>query len=337
FNRHALISLRLLDRAADRVADEAFFLERLTRALALRESLFDEPFYRLVHAEADGLPGLIIDRFGQVMTLQANCAGMERATPAMLAALDRLLAPETIVLKNDSTARKLEGLETHVEVVRGELRGPIELRENGAIFFADPRDGQKTGWFYDQRENRAWAAGLAADRRVLDCYSYTGGFGIQAARAGAIKVTFLDRSESALALAEKAADANGVGDRCRFNRGDAFNRLELLGKRGEAFDLVICDPPAFVKAKKDLPRGAKAYRKLARLSAACVDKGGFLVICSCSHHMEAGHFLYQVQRGLSDAGRRARVLKQSGAAADHPLHPSLPESGYLKALFIALD
>ena len=150
-------------------------------------------------------------------------------------------------------------------------------------------------------------------------------------------MTLLDRSEGALALAERSAAANNVADICRFNRGDAFNRLELLGRRGETFDLVICDPPAFVKVKKDLPRGSKAYRKLARLAAATVKPGGILVICSCSHHMEAGNFLYQVQKGLSDAGRPARVLRQGGAGPDHPLHPALPESGYLKALFLALD
>ena len=337
FNRHALIAARLLNVNPKEAIDLDFVIRRLERARELREMIFSEPHYRLVHAEADGLPGLIVDRFGEVFVLQANTAGTDRLTPLLLEALESVFSPRTIVLRNDSAARELEGLVRATSIAKGELEGALEVIENGARFFADPREGQKTGWFFDQRENRAWAAKLAAGRRVLDCYSYTGGFGIQAARAGAAKVTFLDRSEPALSLAKRAAEANGVTERCRFNRADAFHRLEELGRRGERFDLVICDPPAFAKAKKDLQRGAKAYRKLARLGAAAVETGGFLVICSCSHHMTAEHFQKQVAAGLNDAGRQARVLRLSGAGADHPLHPALPESGYLKALFLALD
>ncbi len=337
FNRHALIAVRLLDRQPAQAIDVDFLAMRLRRARELRDLVIPEPFYRLVHAEADGLPGLIVDRYDDVFVVQVNAAGMERLTALLLEALEMVFAPRVVVLRNDSAAREQEGLTSEVRLAKGTLDGPIRLIENEATFLADPRAGQKTGWFYDQRDNRAWAARLAEGRRVLDCYSYTGGFGLLAACAGAAKVTLVDRSEQALDLARQAAEANGVAERCRFNRADAFNRLELLGGREELFDLVICDPPAFVKSKKDLQRGARAYRKLARLAAKTVAPGGILTLCSCSHHVDAAHFLHQVARGLADAGRSGRVLRQGGAGPDHPLHPVLPESGYLKALFILLD
>jgi len=337
FNRHALIAARLLDDQPGRAVDADFFAARLRRARDLRELVIPGPFYRLIHAEADGLPGLVVDRFDEAFVVQANTAGMERLTPLLLEALEAVFSPQVIVLRNDSAARELEGLDSEVRLAKGTLDGPVRLIENGATFLADLRAGQKTGWFYDQRDNRAWTAGLAAGRRVLDCFSYSGGFALQAALAGAAKVTLLDRSEQALELARQAAEANGVAERCRFNRADGFNRLEQLGGREERFDLVICDPPAFVKSRKDLQRGARAYRKLARLAANTLAPGGILVICSCSHHVDAAHFLQQVARGLTDAGRPGRVIHQGGAGPDHPLHPALPESGYLKALFILLD
>jgi 23S rRNA (cytosine1962-C5)-methyltransferase len=337
FNRHALIAARLLDERPGRAVDVDFFVARLRRARDLRELVIPAPFYRLVHAEADGLPGLVVDRFDEAFVIQANTAGMERLTPLLLEALEAVFSPRIIVLRNDSAAREPEGLKSEVRLAKGTLDGPVRLIENGATFLADLRAGQKTGWFYDQRDNRAWTAGLAADRRVLDCFSYSGGFALQAALAGATKVTLLDRSEQALELARQAAEANGVAEHCRFNRADGFNRLEQLGGREECFDLVICDPPAFVKSRKDLQRGARAYRKLARLAANTLAPGGILVICSCSHHVDAAHFLQQVARGLTDAGRQGRVIHQGGAGPDHPLHPALPESGYLKAFFILLD
>lgn len=336
-NRHSLIAARLLSSMPGETIDRDFLICRLERARELREALFPQPHYRLVHAEADRLPGLIVDRYGDTFVMQANSAGMERLTPLLQEALEVVFSPRAVVLRNDSSARLAEGLSCMTSVTRGTLPGAVEVFENGATYLADLCEGQKTGWYFDQRENRAWASKLAAGRRVLDCYSFTGGFGIQAALAGADKVTFLDRSEPALALAQRAAEANGVAGRCRFNRADAFHRLEDLVKRKERFDLVICDPPAFAKVKKDLQRAARAYRKLARLAAGATQKEGFLVLCSCSHHMTPEHFLSLVSQGLRDAGREARLLRQGGAGPDHPLHPALSESGYLKALFLALD
>ena len=337
FNAHTLVSARLLDRDAKRRIDRDFFAARLESALALRRRLYAEPLYRLVHAEADGLPGIAADRFGDVLVAQINTAGMARLEEEWVAACDAVLAPRAIVLRNDSPARALEGLEPELRIAKGEIDGPIELLENGARFLADPREGQKTGWFFDQRDNRRFVAGLSAGARVLDLYCYAGGFAVAAAQAGADAVLALDRSEPALALAAAAAALNGVGQRCRFQRADAFGELSRLVAAGERFGVVIADPPAFVKSKKDLGPGLRGYRKLARLAAALVEPGGVLFIASCSHNVEPADFAEAVRRGLEDAERSGRILRSAGAAPDHPVHPWLPESAYLKAQALVLD
>jgi 23S rRNA (cytosine1962-C5)-methyltransferase len=337
FNPHTLISARILTREDGASVDAGFLAQRLSAALGLREQLYPGGCYRLIHAEADGLPGTVIDRYGGVVAIQANTAGMDRLTPQLLEAVDRVLAPDIVVLRNDSHARQLEGLELYAKVIKGALEGPVPLTENGARFFADLESGQKTGWFYDQRDNRAAVARLASGRRVLDLYTYAGGFAVAAALGGAREVTAVDRSERALALAEKAAEANGFAARCRFVRAEAFVELERLAAAGERFDLVVADPPAFVKSKKDLNQGARGYRKLARLAASVVAPGGFLFIASCSHHVDVPLFAEQVRRGLSDTGRGGRILGTVGAAADHPVHPHLPESAYLKGQLLQLD
>jgi 23S rRNA (cytosine1962-C5)-methyltransferase len=336
FNPHCLIAGRLLAADPDIAVDADFLARRLERALALRERLYDKPFYRLVHAEADGLPGVVLDRFGDSLVLQTNSAGMERLLDPLIEAIGAVLDPRALLLRNDSPTRKLEGLESYVRLVSGAIEGPLPLEENGVRFLADPREGQKTGWFFDQRENRARVAALAKDMRVLDLYSYCGGFALTAAMAGAHEVTAVDRSEGALALAERAAALNGLAERCRFRRADIFTELETMAA-AQSFDIVVADPPAFVKSKKDLGQGARAYRKLARLSAACVRPGGFLFIASCSHNMEAGAFAEEVRRGIHDLSRESRILASTGAAPDHPVHPALPESAYLKGLLLQID
>lgn len=337
FNRHPLICARRLSRDPHARIDEAFFAERLRRARDLRERLIPAPYYRLAHAEADGLPGTVIDRFDDIAVMQVNTAGMERLLPQLAGALETVVAPRAVVLRNDSPARELEGLATGVEMLHGRLDGPVEVIENGTRFLADPRGGQKTGWFYDQRDNRAFAARLAAGQRVLDGYCFTGGFAVQAAVAGAGEVIALDRSQAALDLAAQAAERNGVAARCDFRKADVFAELERRGRRGETFGLVIVDPPAFVKSKKDFWQGLKGYRKMVRLAAPLVAPGGCLVACSCSYHVGADEFAEQVRRGLADAGRRGRILRFAGAGPDHPVHPWLPETSYLKAQVLALD
>jgi 23S rRNA (cytosine1962-C5)-methyltransferase len=337
FNPHPLVSLRLLDRDPGRAIDAGFFAARLKRALDIRHRLFDTPFYRLIHAEADGLPGLVIDRYGPLLVCQLNTAGMARLEAPLVQALDKVLKPDTILLRNDSPARQLERLEPETRLLRGTLEGPIELIENGCRFLADPAAGQKTGWFFDQRLNREIATRLAGGNRVLDAYSFTGGFGVLAALRGAAAATLIDRSESALALARAAAALNGVADTIKTLEGDAFTLLDELAQAKERFDLVILDPPAFVKAKKDLGPGSRAYRKLARLGTALVGRGGFLMASSCSHNMPLDGFTEAVRRGIQDAGRTARLLHTGFAGPDHPVHPALPESAYLKALLLAID
>jgi 23S rRNA (cytosine1962-C5)-methyltransferase len=337
FNRHPLIAARVLTRDETVAIDTAFLAARLKRALAIRTQLIGAPYYRLVHAEADGLPGIVIDRFGDALTLQVNTAGMEALTSQLIDALNAVVAPRTIVLRNDSAVRKLEQLEESVAVVQGRLDGPVALEENGARFFADLEGGQKTGWFYDQRDNRAWAARLSREARVLDCYAFAGGFTVQAALAGAAEVTAVDRSQGALDLATQAAEANGVAGRCRFVKAEVFQELQRQGEAGERYGLVIVDPPAFVKSRKDLAQGLKGYRKMVRLAAPLVAEGGYLLAASCSHHADLDSFAEQVKRGLQEAGREGRILRTSGAAPDHPVHPALPESAYLKAQILALD
>ncbi|MDE2514379.1 MAG: class I SAM-dependent rRNA methyltransferase [Alphaproteobacteria bacterium] len=337
FNPHALVAARIVDRDPARAIDRAFITERLEAAVALRHRLYPEPFYRAVHAEADGLPGLVVDRFGDVVVAQMNTAGMARLEDEIVAALAAALAPKTVALRNDGAGRKLEGLTEEVRLAMGALDGPVALVENGARFFADPLGGQKTGWFFDQRENRRTVAALAKDCRVLDAYCFAGGFAVTAAHAGARAVLAVDRSEAALALAARAAAENGVEARCRFMRAEAFAELERLAVAGERFDIVVADPPAFVKSKKDIGPGLRGYRKLARLAASVVAPRGLLFIASCSHNVGVPEFADAVRRGVADAGRSGRVLQSAGAAPDHPVHPFLPESAYLKSELLALD
>ena len=339
FNPRTLIAARVLDRDPGTRIDRGFLAGRLARALALRERLYPGRFYRLVHAEADGLPGIVVDRFGGLVSVQLNTATAEKLRGDLLSAIGDVLGPRRVVLRNDAPSRALEGLDLGVEAdgaAPGE-EGRIEIVENGAVFVADLRAGQKTGWFFDQRENRARVAALAAGARVLDAYCYAGGFGVLAAARGAREVVLLDRSEAALALATEAAARNGVAARCHALRGEAFAELERLGAAGEVFDVVVADPPAFAKSRKDVGAAARGYRKLARLSAALTAPGGILFLASCSHHMEAAAFAAEVARGLADAGRTGRILASVGAAMDHPVHPLLPESAYLKGQLLQLD
>jgi 23S rRNA (cytosine1962-C5)-methyltransferase len=337
FNPHSLIAARVLTRNPATRIDAAFVARRLTRALRLRERLYDEPFYRLAHAEADGLPGLVVDRFGDAVVCQLNAAGMARLEGEILAALDATLAPRAVVLRNDSPVRELEGLESEVRIAKGTLDGPVALVENGLTFQADLLEGQKTGWYYDQRDNRAFAARLAKGLSVLDLYSYSAGFGLAAAAAGATSVLAIDRSQLGLDLALASAAKAGLEGRLEVDRADVFGALDRLATERRRFGLVIADPPAFVKSRKDLKPGLRGYRKLARAAATVVGDEGFLAIACCSHNVPAEDFAEEVRRGVRDAGRGGRILRLAGAGPDHPSHPALPETSYLKCLVYALD
>jgi 23S rRNA (cytosine1962-C5)-methyltransferase len=337
FNPHSLLAARLLDRDAARPIDRRFLAWRLERALRLRQRLYDAPYYRLVHAEADGLPGLIIDRYDEVVVMQSNAAGIARLEPLVVDALADLLRPTAIVLRNDSPARAQEGLMPETRIAVGALDARVLVEENGAVFPIDPLGGQKTGWFFDQRDNRRSIAALVRNARVIDLYCYTGGFAVAAARAGAAAVEGIDRSEPALALAAEAAVMNGVDSRCSFRRGEVFGEAARLAAASERFDLVIADPPAFAKSRKEVPAALRGYRKLARLAAALASRDGILFLASCSYNIGAAEFAEAVRRGLADAGRGFRILRSAGAGPDHLVHPALPETAYLKALTLALD
>ncbi len=337
FNPRTLISARVLSHDADTAVDEAFIAQRLRAALGLRTRLFDRPYYRLVHAEADGLPGLIIDRFADACVIQPNTAGMNALTAEIAAALREVAGARTVIMRGDSAARTLEGLDQEVRCIVGGVDGPVAVEENGVTFFADLMAGQKTGWFFDQRDNHAFMAGLSSGMTELDLFTHTGGFAVPAARAGAKAVLGVDRSEASLALAIKAAEANGVARTCAFERAEVFPFLEAALTAKSAWDMVIADPPAFVKSKKDLKAGLQGYRKLARLCAGVTAPGGLLFMASCSHNAPLDEFTAAVARGLADAGREGRIIRTAGAAPDHPVHPLLPESAYLKAVVLALD
>jgi len=338
FNSKTLIAGRIFTRKPIEQIDGDFLHARLENALALRGRLINEPFYRLIHAEADGLPGLIIDRFGKHLSVQLNTAGMDRLWPEIEKVLAKLLKPESIVLRNDSGSRALEGLQRETKFVRGEISEPIEIKENGLTYFADPGTGQKTGWYFDQRDNRALVASHAKDAEsVLDLYCNAGGFSICAAKAGAKQVIGVDSSEAALELARKAAVKNKLDKKCQWQRADVFEDLERRAKAKEKHDVVIADPPAFVKSRKDMNSGGRGYRKLARLCADVAAEGGIFFIASCSYNMALPDFTAHVAHGLHEAGRSGRILHTVFAAPDHPVHPHLPESAYLKGLLIRLD
>ena len=336
-NNVSKIIARVLDRDPAAMIDEAWFAARIARALALRERLFETPYYRLIHAEADGLPGVVIDRFGDTAVIQPNAAWAEVHLEPLVAALVAVTGVANVVKNGTGRARGLEGLVEETLVLRGAVAGPILVPMNGATYLADVLGGQKTGIFLDQRPNHAFAKALARGARVLDMFTHVGGFGLAALAGGAQSVLAVDGSAPALALAEQGAAAGGVADRFTTRQGDAFAVLEALALEGATFDLVICDPPAFAPAKPALEAGLRAYERLARLAAPLVTPGGYLVLCSCSHAADLTAFRNACGRGIGRGGRRAQLLHTGFAGPDHPLLPQLAESGYLKALFFRLD
>ena len=335
FNSNCLIAGRVFTQHLVTKIDEDWLAMRIESALALRQQLASEPFYRLIHAEADGLPGLIVDRFDDSLCVQLNTAGMDSLWPELEAALRRVVKPNHIILRNDSYAREIEGLPRETRVIGDLAETQVPVRENGLTYFADIQGGQKTGWYFDQRDNHALVAGYAKEAdSVLDLYTHAGGFALAAAKAGAKKVIGVDSSEPALALAQKAAVHNKLAKQCDFQKSDVFEDLERRIAAKEKHQIVIADPPALVKSKKDIPSGSKGYRKLAKMAATVTKRGGFLFIASCSYNMELPNFIEQVAAGLNDAKKTGRILHTCFASADHPMHPHLPESAYLKGLLL---
>jgi len=333
FNPKPQLVGRVLTMSPTQQIDKQFIFRQVESALKFRDKLYSQPFYRLLHAESDGLPGLIVDRYGDVVVCQVNTAGMEALWPHVEAALTTFVKPRGIVLKNDTAARAQEGLEQYVRVAQGSLpEGGVSIIENETPFHVDVVEGQKTGWFFDQRENRAWAAALARGGAMLDVFCHTGGFGMPAARGGAESVTFVDSSGQALRMVEKNAALNGVEKKCRTVEGKAFDVMEKLAASRTKYDVAALDPPAFIKSRKDMSAGLKGYMKLARLAAPLVKKNGFLFFASCSSHAGVNELSDAVTEGMAKAGRVFQLIKVAGAAPDHPVHPLLPETAYLKGL-----
>jgi len=329
-NPGTLIAARVLGRDPVHPPGRPLLVHRLKVALSLRERLYAEPFYRLVFGESDLLPGLVVDRYGDICVVQIGTAGMEAIKDLILDALERVVKPAGILWKNDSPSRILEGLPSYVETASGKVPGEVEVPEGGVRFRVPLAVGQKTGWFFDQRENRAAVARLARGARVLDVFSYAGSFGLQAARAGAAEVLCVDSSAAALEVAETSAGANGLSVATR--KGDAFDELATLAAGKQRFDVVVVDPPAFIKRKKDHAKGLAAYRKLNQQAMQLVARDGFLVTCSCSYHLGAAELTDAVQRSARHLDRLAQVIEFRGQAADHPVHPAIAETRYLKAM-----
>ena len=336
-NPASRIVARMLDRDASAALDSAWFKKRLSHALALRERLYPEPFYRLVHAEADGFPGVVIDRFGDTAVIQPNAAWAEQHLDTLTDALCTVTGVTNVVKNGTGRARGLEGLPEETVILRGAVSGPVPVRMNGAVYMADLMGGQKTGLFYDQRDNHAFAARLAKGGSVLDVFSHVGGFALAALAAGATSALAVDGSEPALTLAEAGAKAMGAETRFQTRQSDAFEALEALGAEGQTFDLVICDPPAFAPHRKALDAGLRAYERIARLAAPLVAPGGSLVLCSCSHAADLAQFRAACTRGIGKGRRQGQLIHTGFAGPDHPMLPQLAESGYLKALAYRLD
>ncbi|GAB4258894.1 MAG: class I SAM-dependent rRNA methyltransferase [Pararhodobacter sp.] len=336
-NPASKIIARMLDRDAGAAIDARWFEARLSQALALRARLYEQPFYRLVHAEADGLPGVVIDRFGEAAVIQPNAAWAEAHLDLLVDALVAVTGVTTVIKNGTGRARGLEGLPEETLVLRGALDAPVPVPMNGATYMADLLGGQKTGLFFDQRDNHAFAARLAGGGRVLDVFSHVGGFGLAALAAGAQSALAVDGSSAALDLAEAGARAMGMADRFGVRESDAFEALEALTEEGARFELVVCDPPAFAPHKKALDAGLRAYERMAKLAAPLVAQGGFLMLCSCSHAADLQQFRAACTRGIGKGGRRGQLIYTGFAGPDHPMLPQLAESGYLKALAFRLD
>jgi 23S rRNA (cytosine1962-C5)-methyltransferase len=336
-NPASLISARLYSRRAGAPFDGALVRRRLERALALRDLMYPRPEYRLVFGESDALPGLVVDRFGGLLVVQMGTAGVERIRDDVLAVLQGVLRPEAVVLRNDLPSRGLEGLPEAVETVLGEPTQRWGIEEHGARFWVSPLRGQKTGWFWDQRPNRARLGTYVRGRRVLDLYSYAGAWAVQAARAGAAEVLCIDASAEALEQLVANAALNGVEDRVRAVRGDAFERLRELRDAGERFDVVVVDPPAFIKRRKDYESGLEAYRRVNELAVRVLGADGILLSSSCSYRLSR-ETLVELLYGIARHHDRAlQILEHGHQGPDHPIHPAMPETAYLKCVVARLS
>ena len=335
-NPNTLICGRIFSRDENQALDKSLIIHRLNIALSLREMNFTDPCYRLVYGDSDGLPGLVIDRFFDIFVIQISTAGMEKVQHHVIDALNKVFQPQAIVLRNDGKFRENEGLEAYVEVIQGQIGDVSPLRENGVNLVAPLLTGQKTGWFYDHRENRARMMGMVKDKKVLDLFSYVGGWGAQALAAGATEVACVDASAGALEIAVENAKLQNALPRLRAMQGDAFDLCKALVADKERFDVVIVDPPAFIMRKKDIRNGERAYSRINNFAMRLLKRGGVLVSASCSMHLETNSLVEILRTNSRELDRQGQIFAQGYQGADHPIHPAIPETEYLKAYFMRL-
>lgn len=332
-NPSALICGRIINRDVDHPLNKSLLVHRIKQALSLREMAFPEPYYRLIYGDSDLLPGLVVDRFGNYLVVQIASAGMENVKAEIVEALVQVLKPVGVLLSNEHSARALENLPEYTEIAYGEVPETVELIENGARFMAPVHGGQKTGWFYDHRINRAQLQQYVAGKRVLDVFSYIGGWGIQAAMAGASEVYCVDASATAIDAVLANATLNGVEDRVAAIQGKAIDVLKQLIADEQRFDIVVLDPPAFIKKRKDQKAGEAAYRHINELGMRLLGRDGLLVSASCSMHLARDTLLEIVRASGRHLDRHVQIIGQGGQGPDHPIHPAIPETDYLKAVF----
>ncbi|SBS35153.1 Ribosomal RNA large subunit methyltransferase I [Marinomonas spartinae] len=332
-NPNTLICGRLVSRSVDTVLNKSTLVHRIKIALSLREMVYPGPYYRLVFGDSDGLSGLVVDRFADILVIQISTAGMERLKNEIVEALQEVIKPSAILLKNDGKMRQIEGLDTYVEEAFGTVPELVFLQENDVLFQAPVWDGQKTGWFYDHRENRKTMQGFCDGKRVLDVFSYVGGWGVQAAAAGATDVTFIDASESALSHVDENLKLNQYEGDANLMHGDAFDAMQSLIDDKARFDVVVMDPPAFIARRKDIKAGEGAYHRANQLAMRLVAKGGVLVTGSCSMHLETNRLHDIVRSNSRQLERFSQLIYRGTQAPDHPVHPAIEETEYLKALF----
>lgn len=332
-NPNNLICGRLISRDVEKPLNKSLLVHRLNIALSLRERCFPEPFYRLVYGDSDGLPGLVVDRFSGVLVVQVSTAGMEQVLEEIVEALQQVVKPVAILLKNDGKMRELEGLDSYVRSALGEVPELVPLVENGTRLLAPVMQGQKTGWFYDHRMNRARMQNYVAGKRVLDVFSYVGGWGLQAAHAGAQSVTCVDASAQALEVMAEAAAQNQF-DQVQGLQGDAFDALKTLKAENERFDVIVVDPPAFIQKRKDIRNGEQAYERINQLAMRLLSSDGILVSASCSMHLQNERLVDILRSCSRRLDRQAQIIEQGHQGPDHPVHPAIMETNYLKAYFL---
>ncbi len=331
-NPKSLISVRLLSRDTAVAFDRAWLQQQILSAWAWRNQVYAEPFYRLVFGESDGLPGLVIDRYDDTFVVQITTAGMERVRDDIVSILVEEFSPMGILLRNDTSMRALEGLPSYVEVAHGDVAETVQVKEGGLSFQARPQQGQKTGWFYDQRDNRERLLRYVKGRSVLDLFSYIGAWGLRAAQAGAKRVTCVDSSMMALMDATASAEDNDLS--IHTVKSDVFDALKQFKEQGEAFGVIVADPPAFIKRRKDQKEGQKAYQRLYQMAIEVLEPNGVLVAASCSSHFSHDDLRQSIRRASSYANRSAQILEFGGQGPDHPVHPAIPETQYLKAYYV---